>query len=261
MNNNNKQVESASLEERVMNTIQQTLHDGTLETIVREECTKCIRNAIETLFSKYGSMHTAIEEKLNALMVPAINTWDFSTYLPELDVLLTEIIQQTSLHENSQLLDNFRKLLCGDKLPETSSGLFDVYCKYVADNVDTTGMEVDYEGGYGHNDPVYEPVTCSMELIIDDDSTGLTYRDYGIIRFVCEEDDSMNLDVPVSRPHGLEKWSVHHMIGADLLSIRHMTDLDIILSQLSSKSSMLIMDLTDGSRDVTPTTLPEPTFE
>ncbi|MEB8584056.1 hypothetical protein P4G63_29155, partial [Bacillus cereus] len=86
-----------------------------------------------------------IEEKVKSVMVPYLENYDYSNYITKLDSVLVDILKSSAL-ENKQLLSNFQELMipAAEKTIKVTD-LFEKWKEHVEQNVETDGLEVDYD--------------------------------------------------------------------------------------------------------------------
>lgn len=244
-----------NLEENIKDVIQTKLSDGTIEKIISDKLEKGINDAMDDLFRSYGDVGKVIKEKAKEVLIPAIESHDFSDHIVKLDTILTEIVNQTSLTENKKLLENFKELMIEDeekKIIKTSE-LFEKYCRHVAANVDTSGLDVDTD-----DTPTYEAVHCTMEFEKEEGRSWSDFERANII-FECEEDEDVNFIIPVSRWSKFdgEQWSIRYESNPTIPSLRYMNEFEVFLAKLNRCSCKLIVDDYENDDYVTPNEEPE----
>lgn len=181
-----------TFEQKIAETVNKKLNDGTVEKLVEQCIEKGISEALKEVFSWSGEGKKLIEEKLNETIVPVIERHDFNQYLIKLDSVLTEIINNTILADNKKMLENFKKLMKEPEAKEVKlSDIFKRYCEHVAANVDTGELEACCDDG----EPYYEHVTASMEVEHEDKGWFKSSFDDCIVKFTCEEDEELNCQI------------------------------------------------------------------
>ena len=248
-----------NLEESIKDVIQTKLSDGTIERIISEKLEKGINDAMNDLFSSYGNVGKVIKEKATEVLIPAIERHDFSDHIVKLDTVLTDIVNNTSLVENQKLLENFRELMIEDedkKVIKTSE-LFERYCKYVAANVETNGLDVNTDDG----EPTYESVHCSMEFEKEEGRSWSDFEKANIV-FECEEDENMNFIIHVSRwqKYDNEKWTIDYKSNPTITSLRYMSDFEVFITKLNRCFCKVVVDDYEEEDWVTPEAEPEASF-
>ncbi len=193
-------------------------------------------------------------------MVPAIESHDFSTHLVKLDAILTEIVNSTALQENKKILENFKEFMVEEQSQKnfTITDLFEKYCEFVADNVETSELEV-----YHDDEPYYESVNVSVSVEHDDDRKWSLFKHCKVI-FECEEDENMNYVLNLSRYSDsrseTNKWDARFEINPTISSLRYMSQFEVFLAKLTRRFCDIIVDEEYISDTVTPKATPEPSF-
>jgi len=248
-----------NLEESISGVIQQKLKDGTIEKIIAAKFEKGIDEAMDNLFRSYGDIGKVIKEKVSSVMIPAIEKHDFSDHLVKLDTILTEIVNKTSLSENQRLLENFKELMIEDNTKEISvSKLFELWCDYVKENVDTNGLEVCTDDG----EPEYESVECSVTVEFDEKTRNWTSFKKANVIFECDQDEKMNFSIPISRwkTQEINNWEIDYNQEPNINSLRYMGAFEVLILKLKRSSCKLHINTTDESESVTPEEVPEASF-
>lgn len=98
------------MKEELLNIAMQSLSDDDVKEIVKDKFKKMMEKAVEDAF-RWGDAEKAIKSKVTEVMVPYIEEYDFSEYLPKLDSVLTEIVNSDACMANKTILENFRDLM------------------------------------------------------------------------------------------------------------------------------------------------------
>ena len=245
-----------NFEQKIISAVNEKLNDGTVEKLVNQYIEKGISEALKEMFSWSGEGKKLIEKKLNETIVPVIERHDFNQYLTKLDTTLTEIVNATVLTDNKKILENFKELM---KEPETKeiklSAIFERYCKHVAENVDTDGLEACCDDG----EPYYEHVTSSMEVEHEDKGWFKSSFNDCIVKFTCEEDKDLNCQVKLYKMADAENWSFRgYGDSVDINSLRNLSDFEVFLMTLKRGFADIIMDEeSDYDDDIEPEEKPE----
>ena len=218
-----------NLEERITNAVMEKLNDGTVEQIVKDSVENAIKKSLEDTFSWSGAGKKMIDEKVKEVIVPVIERHDFNQYIVKLDSILTEIINQTSLADNKEILENFKALMVepGEEVIKLST-IFQKYCEYVAHDIDTTGLEARCEDG----DPYYEHVTANME--VEHEDTWISSNNRCRVKFSCEEDENLNKELRLYKSKTDNNWNISWEMNTfcGINSLRNLSDFDIFLMTL-----------------------------
>lgn len=235
------------LEKRISEVIARKMNDGTIEKMVEEQLEKAIKTSLDDVFGYSGQGRKLLKEKFDSVMCPAIESHDFNKYVTKLDSVLTEIINNTSLAENKQILDNFSYLLKEEDIKEIKlSEIFKQYCDYVSKNVDTSGLEV-----YTDDTPYYEMVESCME--VESESHIFSDNSYNI-RFYCEQDENLEMKISLYKGYKgnyrillIRNYSDEDM---DVQSLRYMNKFEVFLRKLKSSFVKIDIDCEDMSEEV-----------
>lgn len=244
-----------SLEQKIIDAVNEKLNDGTVEKLVSQYVEKGINDALSALFSYGGDGKKLIEKKLEEVMIPAIERHDFNQYLIKLDSVLTELVNATVIADNREILENFKELM---KEPVTEeiklSEIFERYCAHVAGNVNTYGLDAFCDDG----EPYYEHVTARMEVEREDRSW---YRrdNYRVFRFICDEDDELNCRIELYRHEDESCWRFRAGDSSmDINSLRRMSGFEVFLFKLKREYVKIIMDVESAcDDDIEPEEKPE----
>ncbi|MBW8603118.1 hypothetical protein HNO13_15450 [Bacillus velezensis] len=245
-----------NLETNIKDVIAKQMEEGIVEKIVAEQLEKGISKALEHLFSSYGDVTEVIKSKLKSVIVPYLENYDYSKYITKLDHVLVGVLQNTTL-ENRNLLNNFKGLMSGET--EKTIKLSDLFAKwknYVAKNVETDELEVEFDDG-----PEYEEVEVSVNVERNEDRSWSSFE-HATILFECDHDEEMNFEIPISfYKNGTDKeWDLRYNSVHDLKSLRHLNEFEILLMKLSQNGVGIILDIEWENDSVTPEEEPEPSF-
>lgn len=248
-----------NLENSVKDVIANKLSDGTIEKLIEEQLEKGVTKALESLFGSYGDATKVIQGKVKSVMVPYLENYDYSEYIVKLDSVLTEIINKTTA-DNRNLLNNFKELMSVDtSMKEIKvSDIFNKWCEYVAENVKTDDLDVDYDDG-----PHYESVEVNYTFEeIEDRSWSNDLK--GRIVFECEHDEDMNICIEVYRWKNYHKegqWGFEFNQNCNLNSLRCMDKFKLYLMSLKQAGVYIEIDTEEESDYITPEKEPEAHFE
>lgn len=243
-----------NLEKNLNDELNRQLESGVVEKVLQEKFEKCVGDVIEDTF-RWGKVKKQLEEKIESAMISYIERNDFSKYVVKLDSVLTEVVKNVSV-DNVKLLKNFEHLMTP---PETkqikASELYEKWHGYVAKNVDTDGLDIDYSDGVS-----YEPVEVSMEVEVDERRSWSSF-DYATLRFECEHDEKLNFEIKLSKWEREEFWDISYRNDSNISSLRYLDDFSILLMRLDQGGVKLELDQECESDEVTPEKEPEPTFQ
>ena len=246
-----------NIENSIKDVISQKLEDGTIEKLVGEQLEKGVTAALDNLFRSYGDVTKIIEEKVKSVMVPYLESYDYSNYLVKLDGILVEVLKNSAL-DNKKLLGNFKELMIEEKRKSIKvSELFSIWTEYVKENVETDGLDIDYDDGVS-----YESVNCTFELIEYDDRSWSSFQHAKLI-FECAHDDTLNFEIILSkyRKSKDKLWDMSYKNNSEIRSLRYLNEFEVLLMKLGQASVTIEMDEECGEDYVYPSKEPEASFE
>lgn len=246
-----------SLEQKIKDVITQKLEDGTVETLVEQHLEKGINRALEDLFGYLGTGSKMIKDQIASVMVPYLEKYDYTQYIVKLDDVLTKLLQETT-QEHRSLLKNFQALMVQPTTKEIRvTELFEKWKKHVEGHIDTDELEVDYD-----DTPHYCPAQITYELIEDEKRDWGSFH-FARILFECEDDASMNVEIPISRYGGSANmgWDIRlEKTSLDIRSLRHMKEFGIYLMSLDQYGTKIIIDQTSSEDIAYPEKEPEASY-
>ncbi|WP_242291475.1 hypothetical protein [Bacillus cereus group sp. BfR-BA-01356] len=194
-----------------------------------------------------------IEEKVKSVMVPYLENYDYSNYITKLDSVLVDILKSSAL-ENKQLLSNFQELMipAAEKTIKVTD-LFEKWKEHVEQNVETDGLEVDYD-----DEPTYEYVDVRFEVAEDDDRDWSSFK-YATLVFECDHDEKMNFAIRLSKwkSRSSEGWDMQYDNVPDLKSLRNLNSFELLLMKMNQDRTQIILDEIDDSDSIIPEERPE----
>lgn len=246
------------MKEELLNIAMQSLSDDDVKEIVKDKFKKMIEKAVDDAF-RWGDAEKAIKSKVTEVMVPYIEEYDFSEYLPKLDSVLTEIVNSDACMANKTILENFRDLMIEPEQKEIKvTDLFKAWKKKCERDINTTGLDIDYDDGVS-----YSCVECEMVVEeLDKPSWRNTQR--ALIIFENEHDESLNVEIPISKwifDSGREEpYTLSLENDLTISSLRYMDDFQILLMRLARARTSIIIDKDYDSDDIYPEAEPEASF-
>lgn len=246
------------MKEELLNIAMQSLSDDDVKEIVKDKFKKMIERAVEDAF-KWGDAEKAIKRKVTEVMVPYIEKYDFSEYLPKLDSVLTEIVNSDACMGNKTILENFRDLMIEPEQKEIKvTDLFKAWKNKCERDINTDGLDIDYDDGVS-----YSCVEC--EMIVEElgkPSWSSTKR--ALITFENEHDESLNVEIPISKwifDSGREEpYTLSLENDLTISSLRYMDDFQILLMRLARARTTIVIDKNYDSDDIYPEAEPEASF-
>lgn len=245
-----------SIEKSIAEVFESKLNDGTIEKVIENEISKCVAKSIESLFGYNGEAKKVIDEKLSSTIVPMIESHDFNNYLVKLDTVLTDLVNEISLKDNRIILDNFKELMTEDVADIKISDMFEKWCRFVADNVDTSGLDVEFGDG-----PYYESVDVELEVKEIENRMRSSFERY-MVYFTCEQDENMNIQFEISRWSGIkdEEYTISDFSDYTIRSIRYLDDMQIFINKLCRNKTKIIIDIENANDYITPEKEPEASY-
>ena len=246
------------MKEELLKIAQESLSSDEVTEIVKEKFIKALGSAIEDAF-RWGDAKHAIENKVKEVMVPYIENYDFSEYLPKLDSVLTEIVNSDFCIGNKKILKNFEKLMLAPEQKEIKlTDLFKAWVKQCEKDIDTDGLDIDYDDGVS-----YQSVDCEMRFELEDKPSWSSCQ-RAVITFENEHDEKLNVEIPVSKwiwDSGKEE-SYTLSVYKELMisSLRNLSDFDVLLLRLSRAGTAIIIDKELDYDCIKPEAEPEASF-
>lgn len=243
-----------SMENIIAEMLEKKLTDGSIEKVIEEKLTKCVGECMEDIFRWSGEAKKLIEEKLKETIVPAIERHDFSEYTVKLDAVLTEIVNSTTLQDNKKILENFKELMSEDKKEINLSDIFVKWSEYVEKNVETNGLDINYDDG-----PHYDYVHIEME-IEDIENRSKYAPDKKVVYFTCEHDEDMNVQFEIYKYDFMKSYEISGYGVANINGLARTDEMQILLMKLGRNSTKIIIDGKYLEDDITPNKEPEASF-
>lgn len=246
------------MKEELLKIAQESLSSDEVTEIVKEKFMKALGSAIEDAF-RWGDAKHAIENKVKEVMVPYIENYDFSEYLPKLDSVLTEIVNSDFCIGNKKILENFEKLMLAPEQKEIKlTDLFKAWVKQCEKDIDTDGLDIDYDDGVS-----YQFVDCEMRFELEDKTSWSSFQ-RAVITFENEHDEKLNVEIPVSkyiRSDGKEEpYTLSVYKDIMISSLRNLSEFEVLLLRLSRAGTAIIIDKEYDDSYIQPEKEPEASF-
>lgn len=179
----NKGEMTMNLEDSIKDVVSKKMEDGTVERLIGEQLESGIKSALDNLFRSYGDATKVIEDQVKSVIVPYLESYDYSKYITNLDSVLVDVLKETT-SENKKLLENFKGLMASSEVEKIKvTDLFAKWMEFVAENVDTDDLEVDTD-----DEPTYEAVTVHFEIERNTERSWSCF-DHAVLVFECDHDD------------------------------------------------------------------------
>ena len=173
------------MKDELLKIAQESLSSDEVNQIIKEKFMEALGSAIEDTF-RWGDAKHALEKKVTEVMVPYIEKYDFSEYLPKLDSVLTELVNSDACMGNKQILENFKDLMTEPEQKEIKvTDLFKAWIKQCNKEIDTDDLEICYEDRVS-----YSCVECEMMVEKLDKPSWSSYQ-RAVITFVNVHDEKL----------------------------------------------------------------------
>lgn len=246
------------MKEELLKIVQESLSYDEVTEIIKEKFMKALGSAIEDAF-RFGDAKHAIENKVKEVMVPYIENYDFSEYLPKLDSVLTEIVNSDFCIGNKKILENFEKLMLEPEQKEIKlTDLFKAWVKQCEKDIDTNGLDIKYDDGVS-----YQSVDCEMRFELEDKPSWSSSQ-RAVITFENDHDENLNIEIPVSKwiwDNGKEEpYTLSVYKDLMISSLRSLSEFDVLLLRLSRAGTAIIIDKEYYDSCICPEKEPEASF-
>lgn len=246
------------MKEELLKIAQGVLTEEEVQEIVKEKFKEAFKNAVGEAF-RWGDAERAIKNKITEVMVPYIEKYDFTDFLPKLDAVLAEIVNSDSCMAEKRILENFKGLMLEPEQKEIKvTDLFRAWIKQCNKKIDVDGLEVCYDDGVH-----YESVDCEMQFEEEDKPTWSCFQ-HGKIIFENDHDESLNIEIPVSKyikGYGKEEqYEISLSSDIKISSLRRLSDFEVLLLRLERAGTAIVIDEEWDSSYIEPEKEPEATF-
>ena len=246
------------MKEELLKIVQESLSSDEASEIVKRKFMKALESAIEDAF-RWGDAKHAIEEKVKEVMVPYIESYDFSEYLPKLDSVLTEIVNSDFCIGNKKILENFKDLMMEPEQKEIKlTDLFKAWIKQCERDIDTEDLDIDYDDGVS-----YQYVECEMRFELEDKPSWSSVQ-RAVITFENEHDEKLNVEIPVSKwiwDNGKEEpYTLSSYKDLTISSLRNLSEFEVLLLRLSRAKTAIVIDKEYDDSYIRPEKEPEASF-
>ena len=89
----------SNLENSIKDCITKELEKGIVEKIITDKLEECIESSLKDLFGWNGAVKKVVEYKVESVIVPYLENYDYSEYILKLDSVLTEVLKQLWITE------------------------------------------------------------------------------------------------------------------------------------------------------------------
>ena len=242
------------MKEELLKMAQECLSEEEVKEILRKKFKELIESSIESAF-RWGDAEKALKKKIDDVMAPYIEKYDFSEYLPKLDTVLTEIVNSDACIENKKILENFKELSIKQEEKEMKvTDLFDAWIAMCEKKISTTGLEVEFDDG-----PHYESVGCEMRIEESERPVWSSVHRMVIV-FENEHDEELNMEIPISKWDFEKEYTLDSLGCVDIKSLRYLGEFDMLLMRLQRAGTKIIIDKTEDDGEIYPEAEPEASF-
>lgn len=246
------------MKDELLKIAQESLSSDEVSAIVKEKFTNAIADSIDSAF-RWGDAKDAMKRKITEVMVPYIESYDFSEYLPKLDSVLTELVNSEACLANKQILRNFKELMTDPEQKEIKlTVLFESWIKWCEKTIDTDELEIDYDDGVH-----YSPVDCDMQFEIQDKPSWSSHQ-RAVITFENEHDEKLNVEIPVSKwvwDNGKEEpYTLTIFRDITISSLKRLDEFQLLLMRLARAGTSIIIDREYKEGEIYPEKEPEASF-
>lgn len=248
-----------NLENSIQDVITKKMQDGTIEKIVSEKLEEGVNSALDKLFGRYGDVTEVIEKEIKSVMVPYLENKDYSEYVVKLDDVMGKVLKETT-SDNKKILNNFKELMSpiGEFEKEiTVTKLFEKWMEYVSKDVDTDGLEVEFD-----DEPYYECIVVTARIEHEDSDRSWSSIKHSNLIFECEHDEKMNISIPLSKwdRHPDGPWDIDFKSTSDLNTLKYLNDFEIYMMKMTQLFAKLEIDEENLEDEIRPEEQPEASF-
>lgn len=239
------------IENKIRDVISAKLGEGLIEKLIAENLEEGINHSIERLLGKYGDITQVIEGKIKEVMLEQLSSYDYTKYVVNLDCILTEILQITTL-DHKKILENFKELMVERNFPQIIkvSDIFKEFKEFVAESVNVDELEID---GLS-----YENVSVTMNLEHEEER-GWSNCINAIIVLECKEDKKLNCEIHISKYRDYP-WEFVGKTDLSINSLRYLDRFKLYLLKLYQCGAKVEIDEEYLEDRVTPNKQPDHGF-
>ena len=246
------------MKDEILRMANEVLSEDEVNEIIKDKFKKAISDACESAF-RWGDVKKAIEKKIDGVMVPYIEKYDFSEYLLKLDTVLTEIVNSDNCMADKKILGNFKELITEPEQKEIKlTDLFRAWIKRCEKDIETDDLEICYD-----NEISYHSVACEMRFEEQDKPSWSSYQK-AVIVFECEHDEKLNVEIPVSKwvwnSGKVEPYTLSISSDVRISSLRRLSDFEVLLLRLERADTAIIIDKEYDDGEIYPEKEPEASF-
>lgn len=226
-----------NLENNIRDCISKELQNGVVEKVIKEQLEECITEAVRGVFGYNSKARKIVEEKLNDVMVPYLEAYDYSSSLVKLDYVLQEVLKNKSI-TNKRFLENFKDLMSNENSNEviSISDLYEKWQQMIKEDINTYDIK-----GYDEYEGAYLDIRMNCEEI--DKPSWSSFEAY-VVTFECEKFEQYNIEFTIDRYKNSEdkNFDLTVKLSQDLGSLRYMNSFQVHLLKLSQSYCKIELD-------------------
>lgn len=247
--------EQNTFSEELLRITRGLLEDGEIEQALHDKLLKGFNEAFDSCM-RWGEVNKAIESRMKEVLVPFIEKYDMNRYVVKLDEILSQLIEQSPLGDNKRVLENFSRIVkTPDARSVTLDEVFEEYCRHVESDIDTEGMEIDYDD---------EPTYCAVEAVAEIGDVEKRRWDYGADRaeltFRVDDYDGLAYKVELEKYSWSDGYYMRFELKPSIVGLATMNGFEAYLSALCRRGIVLLADEKRLEESVTPEDRPEASF-
>ena len=246
------------MKDELLRIAQEVLSEDEVDEIIKDKFKKAISDACESAF-RWGDAKNAIEKKIKEVMVPYIESRDFSEFLPKMDTVLTEIVNSDNCMADKKILENFKALMIEPEQKEIKvTNLFEQWIKWCENDIETSDLEINYDDGVS-----YQSVSCEMRVEEQDKPSWSDFQ-RAVIVFGNEHDEELNVEIPISKWLNSTindgEYKLDFTKDIVISSLRRLNDFQVLLLRLERAGTKIIIDKEYDDSYIQPEAEPEASF-
>ena len=215
------------------------LNDGSVEKIIGEKLEESFTKVIDSCFGYSSDAYSLLKKKIETLVVNAINTSDFDTYMVKITDVLNMALKDCKLYDHKTMVNNLNTLLTDEDKVEFGSlvPLQDIINKY------KDFLQEWYSGEKDNfnDEDIQEDEGCYAYVRVDVDIKDIS-SDYSSTKRLLvtltnngpdKEGSSVTFDLIKYTTE--DKFTLYNDYNYQLRDLRHLPSINIYLSKLRQK--------------------------
>lgn len=189
------------MKDLISKVFEEKMQDGTLEKIVSEKIDEMVRKICSDQMGYGGAAKKAMEEKLNPLILQAVERCDLSDMVTKITMLLNASLKGSEVEQYHDLIESAQNLFGAndsikalrEKRVVKLSKIFEEYQKYlqyIYDRDDFESYDIE-EGDYGP----FASVECALTVAPDDSAYVWNKPGYEVELSTTKSDDKKSGDI------------------------------------------------------------------